>query len=127
MPGNVAPADPVDTFPTNRYSSFTIELRLEARLNTYPDGSSERVALAINPRHFFKISFRVTASQWSNLRFFYQTHQGTPFYFYNLLESLPGPPPGDPVGRYIVVFDGAWTEELQLGRTLVSLNMREVV
>ena len=64
MPGNVAPAAPVDTFPTALYSGFTAELRTEARLNTYPDGSSDRTALQVNPRYFFKLSFAVTASQW---------------------------------------------------------------
>jgi len=126
MPGNVAPAAPVDTFPTFLYNTFTVELRIEATVNAYPDGSTDRAALAINPRHFFKLAFALTPMQWFTLRNFYAAHQGTPFYFYNLLESLPGPPPGDPVGRYTVVFDGPWSEELRVGRSGVSLALREV-
>jgi len=126
MPGNVAAAAPTDTFPTYRYASFTIEMRLESLVKTLPDGTSVRAALAINQRHFFKLSFAVTPAQWNGLRAFYLAHQGVPFYFYNLLEALPGPPPGDPVGRYTVVIDSAWGEELRLGRTIVTLNLREV-
>ena len=127
MPGNVAPAAPVDTFPTALYSGLTIELRIENTLNVYPDGSSQRAALAVNPRYFFKLSYALTAAQWSAMQSFYLAHQGKSFYFYNLLEALPGPPPGDPVGRYTVVFDGPWNEELQLGRTRITVNLREVV
>jgi hypothetical protein len=126
MPGNVAAAAPVDTFPTNLYSSFTIELRIENLLNPYPDGTSQRAALQVNPRYFFKLSFALTAAQWSTMRSFFLAHQGSPFYFYNLAEALPGPPPGDPIGRYVVVFDGPWSEELQPTRTRVTLNLREV-
>lgn len=126
MPGNVAAAAPIDTFPTALYGGLTVELRIENTLNVYPDGSSQRAALAINPRHFFKLSYALTAAQWSAMQSFYLAHQGKAFYFYNLLEALPGPPPGDPVGRYTVVFDGPWTEELQLGRTRITVNLREV-
>jgi hypothetical protein len=127
MPGNVANADPIHVFPTVLYNAFTIELRIENLLNAYPDGTSTRRALAISPRHFFKLNFALTVAQWNTLRAFYEAHQGTAFYFYNLLEALPGPPPGDPVGRYTVVFDEPWSEELQLGRTRVSLALREVI
>jgi len=72
------------------------------------------------------MSFAVTPTQWNGLRTFYLGHQGAAFYFYNLLEALPGPPPGDPTGRYTVVFDGAWGEDLRLGRTIVTLGIREV-
>jgi hypothetical protein len=126
MPGNVAAPAPTDTFPTFFYASFTMEMRVEALLQSYPDGSSTRAALAVNPRHFFKIVYAVTPSQWTTLFTFFLAHQGVAFHFYNLLESLPGPPPGDPTGRYAVAFDGPWSEELRLGRTMVSLNLREV-
>jgi hypothetical protein len=126
MPGNVAPAAPVDTFPTNLYSGLTTNLRVESLLNVYPDGTSQRAALQVNPRYFFKLGFSLTPAQWTAMRNFYLAHQGAPFYFYNLLEALPGPPPGDPTGRYVVVFDGPWSEELQPGRTRIMLAMREV-
>ena len=108
------------------FRQSAVSLRIETLINIYPDGMSQRAALQVNPRHFFRLGFSVTAAQWTAMRTFFLAHQGKPFYFYNLLESLPGPPPGDPVGRYVVVFDGPWSEELQPGRTRVTLAMREV-
>lgn len=128
MPGNVAAAVPSGVLPYALYSSFVEELRLEPIVNVYPDGSSDRAALAVNPRHYFKLSYRLTPAQWNNFWNFYQNQGGKPFYFYNLRESgwtwdASG---NQPVGRYVVVFDGPWADTLQLGRCSVNLSLREV-
>lgn len=131
MPGNVQPATPSGVLPKTFSSGHSEQLQLEALVNSYPDGSSERRALALNPRQFFKHTCIVTAAQWQEFRDFYRDHVGKAFYFYNLRETVPpfthDPTGNNPVGRYLVVFDGPWSEELRMGRSAVSFNLREVV
>ena len=130
MPGNVASAVPVGVMPWSLASQYTEELRLEALVNAYPDGSSERTALALNPRRFFKLAFPLRPAKFTEMWNFYRANYGKPFWFYNLRETVPpftyDPTGSNPVGRYAVVFDGAWSEEIQLGRSTASFNLREV-
>jgi hypothetical protein len=130
MPNNVIPAEPVDVLPIGLYSAFGEDLRLESLINDYQDGNSQRYALAINARTFFRLTRALTASQWLTLRDFYFAHVGTPFYFYAPRETVPpwtGDPTGaDPTGRYTVVFDGAWSEEVRLGRSQAGFGLRVV-
>jgi len=116
--------------PFGLCSAFTEEMRLEALVNSYPDGSSDRAALAQNPRHFFKCTRPVTVAQYTALFNFFNAHRGDPFYFYNLRETVPpftwDSSGAQTIGRYVVVFDGPWSEEIMLGRSSVSLALREV-
>jgi hypothetical protein len=130
MPGNVAPPAPADVIPFGLYSAFQEELRIEAYVNSYPDGSSDRAALATNPRHWFRCTRAVTAAQYTALKTFFDAHRIVPFYFYNLRETVP-PWTWDSTGastsgRYTVVFDGGWSDQIGLGRSSVSFNLREV-
>lgn len=131
MPGNVDAAVPVGVMPFGLCTVFQEELRIEALANTYRDGSSDRAALALNPRRFFKFTRRLTAAQYTQLRSFYQQHLITPFFFYSLRETVPpftwDATGNNPVGRYIVVFDGSWSDSVLMGRSEVSLGLREVV
>jgi hypothetical protein len=57
-------------------------------------------------------------------------HLVQPFWFYNLRETAP-PFKWDPTGqsttgRYTVVLDGNWSDQFNLGRSAVSLGLREV-
>jgi hypothetical protein len=139
MPGNITPATPTDVMPVNLSRAFHEELHLEADLNLYPDGSSDRNALAQNNRRYFTMQRLLTSDDWSTLRAFYYAHQGVSFYFYNPRETVP-PFTSDPtgqntVGRYTVVFDGSWTETYGNERmqkdgshsATVSLGLREIL
>ena len=138
MPHNVAPASPVGVMPYGLCVSYSEELRLEALQNLYPDGSSDRLNLALNARRYFKMVRPVSRvlpappadSQWVQLYKFYQAHIGVPFYFYNLRETVPpwkyDPTGASPSGRYTVVFDGSWSEDSQLARSPITLALREV-
>jgi len=112
-------------------SAFTKQLRYEAFVNNYQDGSSDRAALTANARNSFQMTKRMTTSEWSSLRAFYNAHIGIPFYFYVPRETIPPFTP-DPTGaatdgRYTVVFDGAWSETTGIGRSVAQLSLREVV
>jgi hypothetical protein len=130
LPSNLQPAQPNGVLPFGLCSAFQEELRIEALTNTYRDGSSDRAALALNPRRFFKFTRRLTAPQYTALRSFYNAHLIDPFYFYNLRETVPpftwDASGNNTVGRYIVVFDGSWSDSTLMGRSEVSLGLREV-
>jgi hypothetical protein len=130
MPSNLSPAAPQGVMPKQLAQAFTMEMRLELLSNVYPDGSSERTALAQNVRAYFHLTQAMNATDWHNMFNFYQAHLITPFYFYNLRETVPmgswDATGQDPVGRYTVVFDGAWGDVYQLPRMQVQLSLREV-
>ena len=114
MPGNLIPAAPTDVMPSHLSRAFHMEVRLEADLNMYPDGSSDRKALALNDRHYFTLQQTLLPDDWQALRTFYLQHQGRAFFFYNLRETVPpfsfDPTGNATVGRYTVAFDGAWSD-----------------
>jgi hypothetical protein len=131
MPNNLNPANPQGVMPKQLCKSFQEELRLEALLNQYPDGSSDRNALALNVRHYFRMTQGLNGADWAAMRQFYIQQQGRAFYFYNLRETVPpyswDPSGQNPIGRYTVVFDGQWSDIFNLARTDVALQLREVV
>jgi len=131
VPNNLQPSNPVDVLPSGFYSVLTEELRIESFANTdYPDGSADRAALANNPRHFFRITRRVTGPQYTTLWQFFSTHLISPFFFYvprlTVPPFTPDPTGAATQGRYTVVWDGNWSDRYNLGRTEVSLGLREV-
>jgi hypothetical protein len=130
MPGNLNPANPTTVMPMQLCKSFQEELRLEALLNQYPDGSSDRAALALNPRRYFRMTQGLNGADWAAMRTFYLTLQAKPFYFYNLRETVPpwsyDPTGSTPIGRYTVVFDGQWSDTYNVARSDVALQLREV-
>lgn len=112
------------------YSALSEELRIESYVNSYPDGSSDRFALQTYERHFFRITLRVTAAQYTSLWQFFSTHLVFPFYFYvprlTVPPFHPDPSGAATQGRFVTVFDGDWSDRLNLGRSEVSLGLREV-
>lgn len=130
MPQNVQPANPTTVMPQSLSASFTEEETIESLVNTYMTGFSTRAALAINPRRFWKLSKYLTADQWQTLRNFYEANLANAFWFYNPRETVPpfsyDPSGAATQGRYAVVFDGGWTEEIQLPRMSATFGLREV-
>jgi hypothetical protein len=130
LPGNLNAAVSVGVMPFSLCSAFQEELRLETLVNAYPDGSSDRFALAINVRHFFRMTRQVTAAQYTALWNFYLAHPTDAFWFYNLRETVPpwtwDASGNQTSGRYLVVFDGSWSDTTMMGRSQASLGLREV-
>ena len=130
MPSNVAAAVPVGVMPHGLTTGFQEEIRFEPLVNTYPDGSSDRTSLVTNPRRFFKLTRPLVGAAYTTMFNFYQAHRGVPFYFYNLRETVPqwttDPTGTSTFGRYVVVFDGAWNEDVLLPRSSASFALREV-
>jgi hypothetical protein len=143
MPNNLTPAAPTDVMPAHLTRAFHEELRLEADLNMYPDGSSDRNPLALNNRRYFTMQETLLPDDWAALRTFFNAHQGRAFYFYNPRETVPAfswdSTGANTVGRYTVAFDGTWSETYGHDRAevvggifkgyaaTVSLALREIV
>jgi len=131
MPNNLQPAAPTDVLPAGLCSAFQEQLRIEGFYNAYVDGASDRYALQLNPRKFFRMTRRLRATaDYQTLWSFYSAHLIQPFYFYHGPETTP-PWTSDPSGaatpgRYTVVFDGSWSDAINLGRSEASFGLREV-
>ncbi len=131
MPQNLNGANPSEVMPKQLCRSFQADLRMESLLNQYPDGASDRAALALNVRHYFHMVQGLSGPDWTAMFQFYRRKQAQAFYFYNLRETVPmgsyDPTGTDPIGRYTVVFDGQWSDTYNVARTDVALQLREVV
>jgi hypothetical protein len=131
MPQNVNGANPSGVMPKQLCKAFQEDLRMEALMNQYPDGSSDRVALALNVRHYFRMTQGLNGTDWATMRQFFLAQQGKAFYFYNLRETVPpfsyDASGNNPIGRYTVTFDGMWSDTYNIARTDVALQLREVV
>lgn len=114
MPGNIIAAAPTQVMPAHLSRAFHEESHMECDLNIYADGSTDRRALATNTRRYFTMQQFLPPDQWDQMRTFYFANQGRPFYFYNLRETVPpfsfDPTGQNPIGRYIVAFDGQWSD-----------------
>ena len=130
MPGNVIAAVPVGVLPYSLTVGFAEELRQEALVNAYPDGQSERKALAVNARRYFRLQVPLRGTLWTTMYDFFNAHRGVPFYFYNLRETSPAwtydATGTSTFGRYVVVFDGGWSETTGLPRSSAGFALREV-
>jgi len=132
MPGTLKTAQPSQVMPAGLCSSFQEMLYLDADIDEYSDGRSTRKPLAVNARRSFVQVRPLTDTMLDTLRAFYLTvaRYGRPFYFYNLRETTP-PGKWDATGaslpgRYTVVWEGGWTESLNLMRHTAGFKLREV-
>lgn len=130
MPANLLPAAPTEVMPKILCRAFQIQGTFECLANTYPDGSSDRLTLVINQRFSFKMTSDLDTTTFAALRTFFFAHLGKPFWFYNLRETVPpwsfDPTGADPIGRYTVVFDGQWSDQVGPARGAVNFGLREV-
>jgi hypothetical protein len=132
MPGNIEIQEPSLVMPMTLASIFTETVFLDATVDEYMDGRSTRRALATFPRHSFTITRPLLDSQLDDLRGFYFNYAryGRTFWFYNQRETIPpgsyDPTGEDLTGRYAVVWEGGWSETLNLGLAVAGIALREV-
>ena len=130
MPYNVVPAPVTDVMPAGLMQAFSFERRYEVQIAQYEDGRSTRRTFATMPRAYASLERRLTSGEWAQLLAFFRAHPTQPFYFYNLKETVPvgswDPTGSNPTGRYVMVFDAAWNDELTLSRTILRVQLREV-
>ena len=129
MPGNIVPAAPTAVFLVDLTSAFTEERRREQLVNDYPDIAATIEPLTVDSRRFFRLTKPMRPSEWNAIRNFWNTYRdGRPFWFYSYREGTPDPSGVSLAGRYAVVFDGPWEEQLSsISLIYANCGLREVV
>lgn len=140
MPGNIAAAQPAGVLPQSLCTAFTRDEVLPMLKNDYHDGPGERMLISdgVNvpaPIRTWTQTKRLTSDQLATLRTFFEGQGGglIPFYFYDPFEVEIGQaigsnfdPSGDSIiGRFVVVFQGDWSEATDLGRSNTPLKLAE--
>lgn len=130
MPGTIQNAAPATTFPQILAVAFTREHSREAYVNVYVDGESQRKCLVGNSRKRWQRTHRLTPTQVTTLRNFYDARGGPleAFYFYDPAETSPAytATPSGTQGRYTVRFEGDWSQQMSPGRGEVATVLIEV-
>lgn len=118
--------------PTSLSRACVREQAVPVLVNEYPDGNSNRKALAASSRKRWRLSKRLTPAQLSTLRTFYKARKGglEAFYFYDPYESNPkfsSDPTGQALaGRHVVRFDGGFSQAVSMGRADVEIVLVEI-
>ena len=134
MPGNIAVASPTVVMPQSLCLSFTESREYPQLENMYHDGTREVALLATSSRKSFKLSRKLMPTPLATLKAFWDSVSGglKPFYFYNPYEGTPVGANYDATGvsttgRYVVVFQGSWSQTTEMQRTTVpNLALIEV-
>lgn len=134
MPGNVAySATPTVVMPFSVSQSFVRRRAYQGLINTeYCDASADRSALVTNSRKSWTLAKNLTPAAMQTLRDFWIDRKGgtLPFYFYDGMETVPkwswDPTGASSTGRYIVRFEGGWSDEILLNRANATITLVEI-
>ena len=132
MPGSVQNAVPVTVLPQSLCKAFAHERGYPVLQNEYANGECQRSVLATNSRKRWRVTKRLTSVALQTLRDFYDARNGPtePIYFYEPNETSPrftyDQTGQAATGRYIVRFDGAWSQSVEPGRTEVEIALVEL-
>ncbi len=125
MPQSVNNAVSAGVMPKSLCTSLVETREVPIITNTYHDGTCQRKTLAATSRKRFKIGKRLTASELNTLRSFYEDMIGKAFTVYPLASDYDNA--GQSLtGRYLVRFEGGWSESIGLGRHDARLELVEV-
>jgi len=132
MPGSVQNASPVGVLPWSLSRAFVRSQEYPVLDNEYAGGESQRSVLASNSRKRWRLAKRLTPTELTALRDFYEARKGQqePFYFYDPWDTSPKfsyDPTGEATqGRYTVRFEGGWEQSAGMGLIEVTLELVEV-
>src|SRR5262245_5662373 len=137
MPSNPILTQPDAVMPIGLMIAFSEVIERPALADgPFSGGETIRFPLTMNPRRMFRLARRLSQVDADALRNFLLQHKCRPFWFYNIRETAPvgswDPTGQNPVGRYPVVWAGAYEQESNLpgvapGRgDSVSIELREV-
>jgi len=132
MPGSVQNASPVGVLPWSLSRAFVRSQEYPVLDNEYAGGESQRSVLASNSRKRWRLAKRLTPTELTALRDFYEARKGPqePFYFYDPWYANPKfsyDPTGQATqGRYTVRFAGGWEQSAGIGLIEVTLELVEV-
>ena len=132
MPGSVQNAAPTTVLPQSLCRAFAHAREYPVLENEYKNGESQRSMQAATSRKRWRLAKRLTPSQLTQLRSFFEAHGAglQPFFFYDGLESIPrwnyDPTGLDPNGRFTVRFVSGWNQSVGLGRADAEIEFVEV-
>jgi len=132
MPGSVQNASPVGVLPWSLSRAFVRSQEYPVLDNEYAGGESQRSVLASNSRKRWRLAKRLTPTELTALRDFYEARKGPqePFYFYDPWDANPKfsyDPTGQATqGRYTVRFAGGWEQSAGIGLIEVTIELVEV-
>jgi len=132
MPGSVQNASPVGVLPWSLSRAFVRSQEYPVLDNEYAGGESQRSVLASNSRKRWRLAKRLTPTELTALRDFYEARKGPqePFYFYDPWDANPKfsyDPTGQATqGRYTVRFAGGWEQSAGIGLIEVTLELVEI-
>ena len=128
MPGNVGTSTATVVMPHNLSSAWGEGFSLPVvESGDYPDGSSQRRYDASGWRREWRLTRRLTWSEFTTLRTFWGTVHGAmdAFYFYPRVEHYD-PTGASVTGRFKCKFRGRMVEQYDIGRLLMSLELIQV-
>ncbi|MBN9658627.1 MAG: hypothetical protein J0H49_10650 [Acidobacteria bacterium] len=118
MPGLIQPiTGQLDPYPLARYVSYETTHDRPVALTEYPDGSSQRKSLTNSLKRTFTIVHRVQPWELATLKAFWKSHLARPFQFTDQLTAFSVP----------AVFIGGWSEQWQVNKYIVSLQVEEII
>ncbi|MGI9073367.1 MAG: hypothetical protein ACR2JB_19125 [Bryobacteraceae bacterium] len=86
MPGTVRGARDAGMFPKSLFKKFTSSRSVQARINEYHDGTTQRQSLVSEVRRSWKLTKRLVPSKMVELREFWEAHRNDAFWFYDPIE-----------------------------------------
>lgn len=128
MPGNVTTASISTVLPNGLAAAFTEGQDWPILANEpYPDGRTQRSALATSSRKFWQLARRLTQAEWATLLAFYEARKGPleAFHFY------PDPQTYDAsgvstTGRWSVRFQGSIGRSIEPGRGTAEFSLIQI-
>lgn len=133
MPGNVSSATASTVMPLSLSQLFEHSREFSARENEYPNGESQRRALTATSRKAWRLSKRLTPTEYDALLAFFVARKGPvqPFYFYDGTETVTDwtwdATGASTTGRYTVVFrNQRWVATFSIPRHEVEIELVEV-
>jgi phage-related protein len=115
MPGSVANAVVVDSFPSILYSAFSESREFACERNAYRNGEAQTRSLVTASRRTWQLTARLSPTQLATLRAFYESHKVEAFNF-------------TPVGETVKVarFAGPWQQTSGMALCEAPLTIVEI-
>jgi phage-related protein len=115
MPGSVANAVVVDSFPSILYSAFSESREFACERNAYRNGEAQTRSLVTVSRRTWQLTARLTAAQLVALRTFYEAHKVEAFYFTPVNEM-----------QKVARFAGPWQQSAGMALCDAPLTIVEI-
>ena len=130
MPGSVSNAVPSLTMPITLSKMFEHSREFEVEENLYKNGESQRRLDVATSRKGWRVGKLLTVAEALTLRDFFDARRGSleSFYYYDPWDTVPqfkNNPTGS-TGRYIVRFEGGWSQAAEFALISVTGSMLEL-